>query len=120
MCPGKASVFLIDNESLWTRAAKSNLEKAGHVIVVEAKDPKSARSKFDQAVESGANVAVINGNLTGSDWNCNEARDISTTLRRLIPTIKVVAFGSEKADFGDIRLQKATSTAKLGQVVKTL
>lgn len=33
---------------------------------------------------------------------------------------KIVAFGSEKADFGDIRLQKTTSTAKLGEVVKTL
>lgn len=119
MSPENANVFLVDDEASWTRTARKSLIEAGHKVPLEATDVNSAYNLIARAQELGINVAVLDGNLTGMDFNCNEARRIADALKAQIPEIKIVALGSERADFGKARLTKL-QIPKLGEIVKSL
>lgn len=115
--PKNAKVFLVEDHQYQREEEKSQIEKAGHRVVLEASSLGEALEKVKLAKEKGVSVAVIDGNLgTGP----TDGPQIAEELKEAIPEIKIVFFSGESVNGGDVSLRKPDDISNLGKVVTKL
>lgn len=99
MSPEKAKIFWVEDRDNERRLAAPDLEKAGHIIVGNARTFQEAMDSIPGLANLGTQVVILDGNLTEGETGGYEGHDIGAAIKQAHPDIIVVGNSS----YDDIR-----------------
>lgn len=115
--PINSKVFLVEDNQYQREVEKSQIEEAGHKVVLEASQKEEALGKIELAKAMGVNVGVLDGSLGGGP---TDGPQIADALKKVIPGIKIVSFSANSVNWGDVNLSKPTDIVNLGKIITKL
>jgi hypothetical protein len=97
-----------------------SLRKCGHSIVGEAVTFEEFLERRVQFRESGATVAIVDGNLGPISTHGEDGKMIADWLRANIPEIKVIAWTDGMHRYGDVSVTKGLQEVDMVALCKAV
>ncbi|MDO8573572.1 MAG: hypothetical protein Q7R77_02370 [Candidatus Daviesbacteria bacterium] len=117
--PEKARVAIFEDNLMFLDAFKTRIIAAGHNVVSEATNLRTALEAVEQFEQLGVQVAIIDGNLDPNNTSGYDGRALVAAINRLAPIVKTVGMSNSSVEGVTIDLGKR-NYPKLGETVTNL
>jgi len=114
----KERVFVVDDDVAIRNLLKDFLKVEGYKVADEAGSLKDALEKIKEVSQKGVTVAFVDGSLVPQVDSTKDGERIASELRKEVPGIKIIALSGQKANFGDVNLQKPVSVGELARALE--
>ena len=118
MAPDNAKIFWAEDDQKLLKTRTKFLEEAGHKVVITANSLESALSNIPDLKKSGINVAIVDGNLSGTGTSVKDGEKIAQEIKNQHPNIAVIGSATEDPiQAADVNCLKINGVSKLVEAV---